>query len=147
MKGAKPNLKNVIPMKAEDTAAAQIAAPDYLSVDAREVWDRLSIELSKRGRLEPHFYELFAGYCEEVAVYIAMTRDIGENGISYETGAGRNGNQQRQRPEVSIRAQALNQMMRLSALFGFSPVDEQRLKGQGQGDLLDLLAKAVNGSA
>ncbi len=145
MKGAKPKLGLVVPMKGERTEAP--AAPDWMTVDGRAVWDRLAPELYRRQRLEAHFHELFVGYCEEVAIYMAMTKDIAENGISYETGAGRNGNQLRQRPEVSIRKAALDQMMRLSALFGFSPVDEKRLATGGQGDLLDLLEQAVCGAS
>lgn len=120
--------------------------PEFMSVDGQEVWRRLAPELVKRQRLEPHFHELFAGYCEEAAVYIAMTKDISANGISYETGAGRNGNQQRTRPEVHLRKAALDQMVRLSSLFGLSPIDEKRLNSDaGQGDLFDQLMNAVNG--
>jgi phage terminase small subunit len=73
-----------------------------------------------------------------------MTRDIGANGVTYETGAGRNGNQKRTRPEVHLRKFALEGMIRLGALFGLSPIDEKRLGAASQGDLFEDLMRAVN---
>ncbi|ETD90397.1 phage terminase small subunit P27 family [Rhodobacter capsulatus] len=142
MRGAKGTLRIVTPMKGEDEASP--APPEFMSADARAVWLRLAPQLIRLKRLEPHYHELFAGYCEEVAVYIAMTRDIGANGVTYETGAGRNGNQKRTRPEVHLRKSALEGMIRLGALFGLSPIDEKRLGAASQGDLFEDLMRAVN---
>ncbi|SOC11410.1 P27 family predicted phage terminase small subunit [Rhodobacter sp. JA431] len=145
MRGAKGKLSVVTPMKGDDEA---VPPPlDFMSPDARDVWARLAPQLVKLKRLEPHFHELFASYCEEVAVYIAMTKDIGAHGVTYETGQGRNGNQKRTRPEVHLRKSTLESMIRLGALFGLSPVDEKRLGNANQGDLFEDLMRAVNGKS
>ncbi len=51
MKGRKPDLQNVIPMKGSIQKETPVA-PDFLDDLARDVWDELVPELVKKARME-----------------------------------------------------------------------------------------------
>lgn len=143
MKGAKPNLKNVVPMKGDEVQTAP-DAPDHLSEHGEMVWNRLAQLMVSKKRLEPHFHDLFAAYCESCADYIRFTIEIADYGSFYES-LGRNGKQEKHRAAWKQRQESLASMQRLSALFGMSPVDEARIATGGQGDFLAALQAAMRG--
>ncbi|KIC19629.1 MULTISPECIES: P27 family phage terminase small subunit [unclassified Leisingera] len=145
MKGAKPSLDNVIPMKG-DAPFHVPDAPDFMSSEGREVWERLAPVVAQKGRLEPHHVDLFAAYCEACADFIRFTGDIAMMGSYFET-TGRHGKQEKRRVVWSQRNDALATMQRISSLFGMSPVDEKRLGAGGQGDLLADLERMLSGNA
>lgn len=144
MKGPKPSLHNVIPMKG-DMAAPVPTAPDWMTSEAREAWDRLAPSLVAKSRLEPAFEDSFAAYCECVADVIRLTGDLAIMGSYYEVKT-RNGMQQKHRAAWTQRGQAISLMNQLSARFGLTPVDDARLKSGGQGDLFADLLEQINGS-
>lgn len=144
MKGAKPGLKNVIPMKG-DSIRHVPDAPEFMSDDGRAVWERLAPIAVQKERLEPHFEDMFAAYCEAVADFIRFTGEMAAFGTYYAT-EGRHGRQEKKRAIWGQRQDALSSMQRLSALFGMSPVDESRIGSAGQGDLLAMLEKQLNGN-
>ena len=145
MKGAKPDLRNVIPMKGDVAMRPVPDAPDFMSDTARKVWDELAGGLVGKGRLEPQFIYQFAAYCEAVAAFIETTGCIAMEGRYYETQT-RNGLQQKKTASWGQQQEAISTMGRLSALFGMSPVDEARLKVTGQGDLFkDLMDQLKHG--
>lgn len=146
MKGRKPNLHNVVPMKG-DIQKEVPEAPDFLDDLARDVWDELAPELVKKGRLELLFKYQFGSYCAAVSNFISATNTLALEGLFYETGKGRNGNQRRKHPALTLQETAMASMRRDSALFGLSPVDAARLEGGGQGDLFDEVMKQLNGTA
>lgn len=140
MKGRKPDLRNVVPMKS-DTVRAAPPAPDFLCDTGRAVWDELAPMLVQKDRLDPLFQYQFASYCASVASFIAATNDLALHGHWYETKT-RNGIQQKKRASWGQQVEAMNHMRRDAALFGLSPVDDARLSGGGQGDLFaDVLAQ------
>ena len=144
MRGRKPALDNVVPMKG--TIEKHVpAAPDWMSEKAREVWDELAPVLVMKDRLEPAYAYQFAGYCESVAAFIETTGCIAVEGRYYET-TTRNGIQQKKTASWGQQQEALNAMRRDSALFGLAPVDEARLKGGGQGDLFAMLKEQLDGA-
>ena len=144
MKGAKPALDNVLPMKG-DIRKSVPDAPDFMSSEARDVWERrASIQVSKE-RLEPQHADLFAAYCEAVADFIRFTGDLAMMG-TYFSVKTRNGDQEKKRAAWGQRQDALATMRQLSALFGMSPVDEARFRNGGQGDLLNDLMKQLDGT-
>jgi P27 family predicted phage terminase small subunit len=143
MRGAKPKVDNVIPMRG-DAPKPVPAAPDLMSERGKEVWDRLASEMVRKDRLEPHHEDLFAAYCEAVADVVELTSNIAMNGRTY-TVKTRNGMQQKKTSDWQARQDALANMTRLGALFGMSPVDDQRLAGGGQGDLFDQLLREMRG--
>ncbi|ANP35945.1 hypothetical protein JL2886_01023 [Phaeobacter gallaeciensis] len=144
MKGKKPNLQNVVPMKG-DIQKHVPEAPEFLEDEARKVWDELAPELVKKDRLEPLYEYQFASYCVCVANFIAASACLAVEGLYYETKT-RNGIQQKKRAAWGIQQEAMAGMRRDAALFGLSPVDEARLGAGGQGDLFDQVMAQLNGT-
>ena len=143
MKGAKPTLDNVLPFKGE-TRRPVPPAPDFMSDEGRRVWDELAAPLVAKDRLDP-IYELnFASYCEAAADFIRLTGEIAAYG-SWFTAETRNGKQEKQRATWKQRNDAVATMMRWSAVFGLTPVDEKRIGLAGQGDLFADLMAQLNG--
>lgn len=134
MKGKKPGLANVIPMKG-DMPKRVPDPPADMSGKAAEVWVELAPHLVAKDRLEPAYHYQFRSYCENVATFIAATFSVEVEGLYYEVET-RNGRQQKATAALKIQMAAMDQMRRDSALFGLSPVDDARLRGGGsQGDL------------
>lgn len=144
-KGRKPNLQNVIPMKG-DIQKEIPPAPDFLCELGRQVWDELAPELVSKGRLELLYKYQFGSYCAAVANFIQATNTLAMEGLFYETGKGRNGNQKRKHPALTLQENATSAMRRDAALFGLSPVDAARLESGGQGDLFKEVMDQLNGT-
>lgn len=144
MRGSKPNLENVIPMKGDHVRRAP-PAPDHLDEHAREVWERLAPILINKGRLEPEYEDSFAAYCVMAGHVVAMSHEISMMGSWYEAKT-RNGVQQKHRAPWVQLTQAVVGMNQLAARFGLTPVDEARLKSGGQGDLFADLMKSLDGT-
>ncbi|PIE10041.1 MAG: phage terminase small subunit P27 family [Rhodobacterales bacterium] len=145
MKGAKPKPTNVVPMKGEPVRHVP-DAPEWLSSEARDVWDDLAPHLVTKDRLKPEFTYQFASYCESVANFMAATACVALEGRYYSTKT-RNGVQQKKTAAWGLQQESMNQMRRDSAIFGLSPVDEARLSSGDQGDLFDTLMQQLkNGS-
>lgn len=83
MRGSKPNLENVIPMKGDHVRRAP-PAPEHLDEHAREVWERLAPILINKGRLEPEYEDSFAAYCVMAGHVVAMSHEIAMMGSWYE---------------------------------------------------------------
>lgn len=143
MKGPKPNLKNVIPMKGDEVAEVP-SPPDHMTELGAEIWVKLAPIMSKKGRLEAHYQDLFRVYCEAAGDVIRFTIKLDDLGFNY-TAKTRNGIQEKKRADWGQRQEAIATLARIGALFGMSPVDEARLSTGGQGDMLDALRKAVSG--
>lgn len=138
VKGRKANLGNVIPMRGDMESRTVPDAPEFMSDEARRVWDELAGVLVSKGRLEPEYTYQFAAYCEAVAAFIETTACIAMEGRYFETKT-RNGRQQKKTASWGQQQEAIATMGRLSALFGLSPVDAARLKVTGQGDLFKVM--------
>ncbi|MGR3452890.1 phage terminase small subunit P27 family [Pseudooceanicola sp.] len=143
MKGAKPKVDNVIPMKG-DAPRPVPNAPDWMSSEGRAVWDRLAPELVRKERLEPHHEDMFAGFCEATADFIELTQCIALEGRTYVVET-RNGMQQKKTANWQARIDAIANMRQLGAVFGMSPVDDARVSSGGQGDLFDEVMRKLNG--
>jgi len=144
MKGAKPTMSNVLPMKGDAIRVPD--APEWMSEEGREVWDELAPAMAIKRRLEKHFERGFAAYCEAAADYMRFTGEIAAFGSYYETET-RNGKQEKHRAVWRQREDALSAMLRIGALFGMTPVDETRLSNGAQGDFLDQLREAMRDGA
>ena len=157
MKGKKPDIpKKGVPLKivggenilptTEAKAEMRIPdAPDFMSEEARRVWDELTPHVVAKGHWEAQYIYQFAGYCESVSNFITSTADIEMMGRYFSTKT-RNGEQEKKRAAWGQQQEALSQMQRLSAVFGLSPVDAGRLNGEGQGDLFDDVLAQLNAS-
>ncbi len=143
MKGAKPKMDNVVPMKG-DAVLHIPEAPEFMSEEGRAAWERVAPELVRKARLAPEWTDMFAAYCEACGDFIRYTGEIAAFGSWYEVET-RNGLQQKKRATTGLRQDAIANMTRIGALFGLSPVDEQRMKTVGQGDLFRELMDQING--
>ena len=63
MKGRKPTLDNVVPMRG-DAPKPVPAPPDLMSEAGKAVWEELAPELVRMDRLKPHYEHMLAAYCE-----------------------------------------------------------------------------------
>lgn len=144
MKGPKPRLDNVVPMKGDVVREAP-EPPFYLREEAQRIWRELAPIMVAKGRLPREAEELFAVYCENVHSFIEATTTLALEGTFYATKT-RNGLQKKRNPAAVHQAEAMNAMRRDSALFGLSPVDAARLATGGQGDLFEDLEAVLNGS-
>lgn len=146
MKGAKPGLSNVVPMKGDAIGEPMPDAPLWLTDLARQVWDELAPKVHAKGRLLPEYVYQFASYCEAVSCFAVATNQLAEEGTFYEVKT-RNGMQKKRNPAAVAQNEAQNQMRRDSALFGLSPVDAARLDNGGQGDLFNDILAQLNGES
>ncbi|PJE26822.1 Phage terminase, small subunit [Pseudooceanicola antarcticus] len=146
MKGKKPTLDNVVPMKG-DTYRPTPPAPEWFPhPEAVEAWEHLAPVMIAKNRLEPHHEDLFAAYCVAVGDFIRFSGELALTGNYYEVKT-RNGLQEKKRAAWGQRQDALATMQRIGALYGMSPVDEARLGNGGQGSFLEELEKAMRGGA
>ena len=143
MKGAKPSLDNVLPFKG-DTKRPVPPAPDFMSDEGRRVWEELAPHLVQKDRLDPVYEINFASYCEAAADFIRLTGEIAAYG-SWFTTKTRAGTQEKHRATWKQRMDTIAIMMRWSAVFGLTPVDEKRIGLVGQGDLFGEMMRQLNG--
>ncbi|KPU83709.1 hypothetical protein JI58_07990 [Marinosulfonomonas sp. PRT-SC04] len=145
MKGKKPNLTVVTPMKGDADAVAIPPALEFMNEIARDVWDELMPGLVSKERWDPLYTYQFASYCECVSNFLSATACIAVEGRYYETKT-RNGIQQKKTASWGIQQEAMAGMRRDAALFGLSPVDATRLGSGGQGDLFADIMRQLNGT-
>lgn len=142
MKGAKPKLDNVVPMRGDQVKP--VPEPhNLMSEGARRVWETLAPEMVAQDRLKPHHEQMFAAYCEAVNDVVELSSNIAVEGRTYQVKT-RNGMQQKKTANWQARQDALANMRTLGALFGMSPVDDARLSNGVQGDLFDDIMNQLN---
>ncbi|MEM7505557.1 MAG: phage terminase small subunit P27 family [Pseudomonadota bacterium] len=156
MKGPKPSLPtaNVVPMPGIDAAPIDPPEPPTrLHNKAAAVWREIVPELCKKGRWSPLYQFEFEAYCECYAEWQDLIGDIAAEGYTFSNEGDRpdgkakdlaNGVQQKANPKVGQKNDILRLMKSYGAVFGLTPVDEQRLKDSGQGDLFGWLNEQLN---
>ena len=97
--------------------------PEWLSPEAKREWNRVTRELDRIGLLAKVDRALLASYCDCWGRYVEAVKDLRENGTTFTTDKGYQG----PRPSVGIAQKALQQMMQLSARFGFTPADRSKM--------------------
>lgn len=108
--------------------------PDDLTDDQCLVWDRVCFELCKVRRMKPIFVDALKEYCivtstmREKRVFLSDP----ENGWTYKV-TGRNGTQQKTRPEVAHLNELWRQWNSLVSQFGLSPATEIRFNSRQLG--------------
>lgn len=150
MRGRKPKLDNVVPMRGDgaSTEDARRHAVDQLirrlqprdlTKDQRAEWRRVGRLLADPtvDRLKPRFVDVIAEYCR-VVVRLRTLRDAMPkiNMEIYRVEAGRNGTQVKTHPYVAQINESWRQWRSLVAMLGLSPADERNML-PGQGDLFD----------
>lgn len=131
MKGTKPNL-SVDP----EAVTEDMAPPDWLSDEAKAEWHRVFPMLVRRRILTVADLGSLENYCVEMGTIRIMERFLQKNGYTMQT--FRNG--MRKRPEVTIKADAMNRARLLAAELGLTPVSRSRpaiREGDDADSLLD----------
>lgn len=166
MRGRKPKLDNVIPMRGEATAAAEDARADAidrairslqprgLTKELRAEWRRVARLLADPtvDRLKPRFVDVITEYCRVVvrlrqlrAAFDKLAAQVSQKtggepdplaAEVYRVEAGRNGTQVKTHPYVAQINECWRQWRSLVAMLGLSPADERNML-PGQGDLFD----------
>lgn len=112
---------------------AKSLMPRGMSTDEKRVWNRLSPELVKLGRLKPHHVDFVQEYCV-VKVRMDTTRTMLDKlDWTYIT-TGRHGTQHKSRPEVAQLNDDWRKWNSLVAQLGLSPATELRFNDK-QGSL------------
>ena len=151
MRGRKPKVDNVIPMRPDDPdgmeasrAAATARAvvklrPKGLSPELRKEWTRVAPLLAEPtvDRLKPRFVDVIIEYCR-ATVRLRLLRETMPtiNMEIYRVEAGRNGTQVKTHPYIAQINETWRQWRSLVAMLGLSPADERNMI-PGQGDLFD----------
>lgn len=104
------------------------AAPDWLSPEAAEEWDRVIPELSRLDLVKEQDRAALAAYCEAWATFVEATRVVQEEGLVIEARQGKLAH-----PCVAIARNAGREMRSWAAHFGLTPSTEQAL-ARGGGD-------------
>lgn len=144
MRGRKPKLDNVRTLRGgagierDDYHLAQARAirPVGLSRDERAVWDEVAVELSKLGRLHARFALALAEFVHLTCKIRRLRKDLDAEGWTYES-TGRQGVQQKSRPQVAQLNDDWRKWRSLLAEFGLTPASERAIAGSIQGDLFD----------
>ena len=141
-RGPKGNLDNVAALPVHDEpqaihyAQASALRPDDLTDAEIKIWDRIGPMLAMLGRLKPHYVDFLAEYCRVVAKMAETRRYLDDNNWSYTT-EGRNGTQEKMRPQVAQLNEDWRKLRSMVGEFGLAPAAERALKNVAQGDLFD----------
>jgi len=154
MRGAKPKLKNVVPMRPDGSGDAELREqliaraikklqPRGLDPELRKEWRRVARVLAEPtvDRLKARYVDVILEYCR-VCVRLRQFREAMPNVQReiYNAAAGdkttRNGVQIKSHPFVAQMNEAWRQWRSLVAMLGLSPTDERNLL-PGQGDMFD----------
>ena len=137
MKGRKPKPAEVreaqgnpgrrpLSSAAHDLPGLKSTAPKTLPIAARRIWEDLAPELGRMKLLRSTDFGAFARYCEHLARWVALTKDLRKNGETYVT-ASAHGTMERIRPAFMVRDRLEARMESLEDRFGLSPMARQQL--------------------
>ncbi len=112
--------------------------PKHLDAYAATEWRRLSKELTTLGTLTNVDRAAFAAYCQSWSIYLHAQEALDDLARKDETGMGamlmrtKQGNTI-QNPLLGIRNQAMRNMVRYAAEFGFTPSSRVRVQDAAPG--------------
>lgn len=98
--------------------------PAHIDGEARKEWNRIVRELEAIGMLNVVDRAALAAYCDCYAIWVKASGVIAEHGLTFMTESG----YEQQRPEVGIRAKALEQMKGFLTEFGMTPASRTRIR-------------------
>lgn len=137
MKGRKPKPAEVreaqgnpghrpLSTAAHDVPGLKASAPKGLPVAARRIWEELAPELARMKLLRSTDFGAFSRYCEHLARWGALTKDLRKNGETY-TSKSAHGELERVRPAFLVRDRLESRLESLEDRFGLSPSARQQL--------------------
>lgn len=149
MRGAKPKLKNVIPMRGDGVDVAKLKRkaqlklirklePRGLTPELKAEYRRVAEILSEPtvDRLKPRFIDTVMEYCRCTVRLHQLRSSMPTIGHEIYRVKTRNGDQVKSHPHVAQVNEAWRQWRSLVAMLGLSPTDERNLL-PGQGDFFD----------
>ncbi|MGI8310681.1 phage terminase small subunit P27 family [Saccharopolyspora hattusasensis] len=101
----------------------EVACPEWLSDEAKKIWERLAPGLIARNVLTPWDADAFTVLCESLARYKAATALVNGSALLVQgsTGLVRN-------PALQVQSEAERAFLTYAARFGLTPSDRQALK-------------------
>lgn len=149
MRGAKPKLKNVIPMRPDDEDAAKLRAyatrrliraliPPDLTPELQKEFKRVAKILADPAvdRLKVRYLDTIVEYCRSTIRLRSLRAAMPTLNMEVYRVNTRNGDQVKTHPYVAQVNETWRQWRSLVAMLGLSPTDERNLL-PGQGDLFD----------
>src|SRR5260370_41579840 len=149
MRGAKPKLKNVIPMRPDDVEAERLRKkatrrairqlmPPGLTPDLSKEYQRVAKILADPtvDRLKPRYIDTIMEYCRATRRLHFFRDAMPTLNLEVYRVKSRNGDQVKSHPYVAQMNETGRQWRSLVAMLGLSPTDERNLL-PGQGDLFD----------
>lgn len=149
MRGRKPKLDNVVPLKGDGEIAGDVRReaiarvvdklrPRGLTHELSREWTRVATMLAEPtvDRLKARFVDVILEFCRvtvRLRKFRAMFAKLEDE--AFET-TGRHGTQWKSHPQIAQMNEAWRQWRSLVAMLGLSPADERNLL-PGQGDLFD----------
>jgi P27 family predicted phage terminase small subunit len=112
------------------TAVLLPSPPAYLDSVAKKVWEKTTRALKELDMLVEVDYELLAAYCFNYAIIEKCSKEISKPGgmhIKYKNKAG--ATNLTAHPNIKIYNDALGNLNRLAAQFGFTPSSRTRISG------------------
>lgn len=104
------------------------AAPSDLAAAARRIWDALAPELGRLKFLRETDRGAFARYCEHLATWWRMTKDLRKEGETYLSKSEHNPEGMlRVNPKFLIRERVEKRLEVLEERFGLSPASRQQI--------------------
>lgn len=118
---------------------AEVVAPDWLPVRARQVWDRLAPDLVRKGVLTSWDVDAFADFCAVVVVNRDALADIDENGtncttVDRELRDGTIIYRLSKNPSWQVARESTALITTLGGRFGLNPSDRSQLQVKGDAD-------------
>jgi P27 family predicted phage terminase small subunit len=150
MRGAKPKLKNVVPMRPDDVevarlrqkairrAIAQLMPRGKMSDELKAEWRRVAKILADPtvDRLKARYVDTILEYCRATVRLRNFREAMPTLNLEVYRVQSRNGDQVKSHPYVAQLNETWRQWRSLVAMLGLSPTDERNLL-PGQGDLFD----------
>ena len=149
MRGAKPKLRNVVPMRPDDVDAAKLRRqaqqlrsrklmPKALAPDLKAEFKRVAEILSEPSvdRRKPRFLDTIVEYCRCTVRLQSLRSSMPTLAHEIYRVKSRNGDQVKSHPYVGQVNEEWRKWRSLVAMLGLSPTDERNLL-PGQGDLFD----------
>ena len=98
-------------------------APELLSKNGREEWEKVTMQLYNLNMLHSVDLRLVEAYCNEISLYIECELELRKNGrIDNFTNTNGDLIRSQAKPYLKIKNDALNNALKLAAQFGLTPV-------------------------
>lgn len=99
--------------------------PKHLDRIGKAMWNDLAPLLAKQGSLTEADTLSLSILCAEWSIYTRTSKDLEEHGYTQKSESG----WEQIRPQVAIRNNALDRVIKIAAHFGLNPISRKKLNG------------------